>query len=82
MGVGRIFSRGATRGFLQIFSRGGSKVVKFVFCHSKLKNNLFLLKISKSRGIVLPCPPSDVHECCVRAVHNCKNIRLCIQRVQ
>jgi len=30
MGVGRMFSRGATRGFFQNFSRG-TKVVKFVF---------------------------------------------------
>jgi len=56
MSVGRIFSRRATRGFFQNFS-GGPKVVKFVFYTSKLKNNLFLLKCSKSRGALLPLPP-------------------------
>jgi len=57
MGVGRIFSRGAAGGFPKFFP-GGSKVVKFVFYPSKLKNNLFLLVNSKSRGAKAPpCPP-------------------------
>ena len=41
MSVGRIFCRvGGTRGFFQNFP-GGTNVVKFVFSHSKLKNNLY-----------------------------------------
>jgi len=62
MGVGTIFSRGGTRGFFQNFSKGGAKVVKFVFFHSKLKKQPFLLKMSKSRGARSPLPtPSGVH---------------------
>jgi len=40
MGVRRIFSTGGHCFFFQKFS-GGAKVVKFVFSHQKLKNNLF-----------------------------------------
>ena len=49
----RFFPGEATRGF----SRGGPKVVKFVFNHLKLGNILFLLKISKSRVSTPPFPP-------------------------
>ena len=65
MGLGRIFSRGATKGFIQNFSRGGPKVVKFVFSHSKLQKKLFLLQFSKSKGAKAPLPTpmsSGVHE--------------------
>jgi len=56
VGVGRIFSGGeGTWGFFQNFSRRGPNVAKFVFSHSKLRKQPFLLKISKSR------PPSDAH---------------------
>jgi len=55
MGIGRIFSRGGTGGFSKIFP-GGPKVVKFVFSHSKLKKQPFLLKISKSRGALAHSP--------------------------
>jgi len=48
MGLGKIFSRGGTRGFFQNFSRVGPKVVKFVFSHSKLRKP-FLLKRSKCK---------------------------------
>jgi len=41
MGVERNFSRGATSGFLQKFFHGEPKVVKFVFCHSKLRKQHF-----------------------------------------
>jgi len=41
MGVGRIFSRGASRGFCQNFFQGGPKVVKFGFYRSKLKKTTF-----------------------------------------
>jgi len=38
VGVGRNFSRGrSTSGFFKKFFYGRSKVVKFVFCHSKLR---------------------------------------------
>ena len=36
MGVRWIFSTGGTGGFFQYFSRGGPKMVKFVFSRSKL----------------------------------------------
>ena len=42
------FPRGATRVFFQNFSRGGAKVVKFVFSDSKQKKNLFWVKLSIS----------------------------------
>jgi len=55
MGVGRIFFQGrGTRGFFQNFSRRVPKVVEFDFSHTKLRKQLFLLKISKTRG---PRPP-------------------------
>ena len=51
------FPGGATRGFFQILSREWPKVVKFVFSHSKLRKQPFLLKISKYRGGQGPlCP--------------------------
>jgi len=63
MGVGRIFSRGATRGFFLNFSRVGPKVVKFDSSHSKLRKQPFFLKIYKSGGArppLLPLPtPMD-----------------------
>jgi len=41
---------------------GGQKVVKFVFSHSKLIKQPFLLKFSKSTGGEgPPCPSSQVH---------------------
>jgi len=55
MGVGRIFPGGATKTFLQNFSRGGPKVVKFDF---------FSVRLSKSRGAL--APPSDAHVCRAR----------------
>jgi len=60
MGVGRIFSRGASRGFSQFFFQEGPKVVKFVFYPSNLKKKTLLLIISKSMGA--NAPPSDAHE--------------------
>jgi len=54
MGVGRIFSRSARRGFSQFFP-GGPKVVKFDFYPSKLKKQPFLPIISKSWGGLAPC---------------------------
>jgi len=50
MGVGRIFSRGATRGFFQTVSRGDQKWWNLFFGPWNWKNNLFLLKFSKSEG--------------------------------
>jgi len=64
MGIGRIFSRGATTGFFLNFSRGRPKVVKFVFYRSKLRKK-FLLKISKSMGAKPPCPPFQRHWKCL-----------------
>jgi len=60
MGVGRIFSRGTSRGFSQIFFQGGPKVVKFGFHPSKLKKQPFLLIISKSRGVQGPPLPTPM----------------------
>jgi len=41
-----------------------AKVVKFVFSHSKLRKQPFLLRSSKSRGASPPCPhlttPMDI----------------------
>jgi len=45
MGVGRNFSRGGTSGLFKKFIYGRQKVVKFVFYHSKLKKQHFLLKL-------------------------------------
>ena len=60
MGVGKNFSRGATRGFSQIFL--GKPIVKFVFSLSKLRKQPFLLKFSKSRGCLgPPLPPPFRH---------------------
>jgi len=50
------FFQGGTSGYFQTFFCGGSKVVKFVFDHSKLRK-YFLLKFSNS------FPPSDTHAC-------------------
>jgi len=52
-----VFSGKATRVFFQNFSKEMPKVVKFVFSHSKLRKQPFLLKFSKSRGKAsLPTP--------------------------
>jgi len=45
MGVGRIFSRGGTRGFFP-----GAKVVKFVFSHSKVRIQPFIAKKFQNAG--------------------------------
>ena len=56
MGVGGNFSKGGgTSGFFQKFFYGRPKVVKFVFYHSKLRKQHFLLKFSNS------CPYSHTH---------------------
>ena len=46
MGIGKIFSRGVTSRFFQVFLRG-PKVVKFVFYHSKTKKTAFFAEIFK-----------------------------------
>jgi len=63
MNHGRLkdFFQVGSRGFFQNFSSGEQKVVKFVFSHSKLENNLFFLKMSKFRGGLTTCPPSDAY---------------------
>jgi len=61
MGVGRIISRGEHSVIFPKFFQGGGKSGETCFSHSKLKQNLFLLKISKSRVEPRPCPPSDAH---------------------
>jgi len=51
--------RGALGDFSKIFPEGSAKVMKFVFSHSKLKKELFLLKISKGgggQGLLCPLP--------------------------
>jgi len=55
MGVGSNFSRGATSGFFQKCFYWGSKMVKFVLYHSKLRKQHFLLKFSNT------WPSSDIH---------------------
>jgi len=63
MGIGRGFSMGAPLGdFFKSFL-GGPKVAKFVFSHSKLRKQPFLLKFSKSRWATPHClpPPSYAH---------------------
>jgi len=54
MGIGRIISRGATRGFFKILV-GGSKVVKLVF-PLETKKQPILLKFKKSKGGLSPAP--------------------------
>ena len=60
MGVGTIFSRGASRGFSQnFFQGGGTKVVKFCFYPSKLKKQPFFahdFKIQCRGKASLPTP--------------------------
>jgi len=64
MGVWRIISRGDTRGFFQNFSRGSQKWWHSLFPTQNYKNNLFLLRISPSRGGLAPtAPPSEAHDC-------------------
>jgi len=65
MGVGRNFSRGGAVGDLpKNFSRGGPKVVKFVFYPSKLKKQPFFANNFKIQGAKLPpALPSDAHAC-------------------
>ena len=65
MGVGRIFSNGGPEGdFPKLFSRGGSKVVKFVFYPSKLKKQPFFANSFKIQGgalAPLPLLPTPMH---------------------
>jgi len=55
----------------RIFSSGGPKVVKLVFSRSELKNNLVLLKISKSTGesspplLLTPMPACGLFQRCI-----------------
>ena len=70
------FKGGGPLGYFCKFFPEGSKVVKFVFYHSKLKRQPVLLKIFKSSGACPPWPLSDVHECYVRPVHNCKKYKV------
>jgi len=67
VGVERNFSRGATSGFFQTFSDGGPKVVKFVFYHSKLRNQHFLLTF-------LNCWPSSETQMLVSKKSLCHTI--------
>jgi len=74
MGVGKIFSRGGTRGFSQKFSRGGPKVVNFnfVFSHSKLTKQPFFAKHFKIQGgalIPLPTPMNAIRSTLNWSVH-------------
>ena len=60
------FFRGTTtlEDFSKVFPGGRPKVVKFVFSHSKLRKQPFLVKFSKSRRALAPLPsPSDAHVC-------------------
>ena len=67
MGVGRIFSRGVTRVFFLIFSRGGQKWWNLFFPTRNYKNNLFFLKFSKFKGALAPLPPpSDARVSVIR----------------
>jgi len=52
MGIGKFFSWGATNGFFQTFIHGVPNVVKFVFYHSKLREQLLLLNF-QIRGPLL-----------------------------
>ena len=68
MGVARILYMGGPVGDCpKFFSRGVSKVVKFVFYPSKLKKQPFIAKDFKIQGGKSPpCPPrSDAHDCSV-----------------
>jgi len=54
MGVGRVFSRGAIRGFFQNFSRGWAKSGEICFFPLENNQTTFFAEIS--------LPPSDAHE--------------------
>jgi len=54
-GLRKEFFQGGHKWIFQKFFYGGPKVVKFVFWHSKLRKQYFLLKFSNS------CPSSDTH---------------------
>jgi len=58
MGVGRISSReGPLLDCYKIFSRGGAKVVKFVFFYKKLRKQPFWWNFQNPGGAeALPCP--------------------------
>ena len=62
MGIGRIFSGGATTGDFSKIFLGVAKRGEICFSHSKLRKQPFLLKFSKSREKG-PLPSSDVHGC-------------------
>ena len=55
-------------------------MVKFAFNHSKLKNNLFLAKLLKSRGKIPLLPPSDAHGCSVECRRKQCRVKLSEQR--
>jgi len=57
MGVRWIFSTGDTGGFFQHFSRGGSKMVKFVFSRSKLWKQPFFWNFPNPEGGFIPPAP-------------------------
>jgi len=60
MAIGRIFQ--GARVFFQNFSRGGTKVAKFVFSRSKLRKQYFFAKMFKIQGGPRsPCPLSNAH---------------------
>jgi len=64
MGVRKTFSKGEDIwGFFQNFSRAGTKVVKFVFPHSKLRKQPFFAEIFKIQGArpPLPTPIIEMH---------------------
>ena len=64
MGVGRNLSReGPLVDFYKNISKGGLKVVKFVFSFAKPGKQPFLLKFSKSMGQGPALHPADAHVC-------------------
>ena len=69
-----IFPGGATSGFFQKYFYGGPKMVKFVFYHSKLRKQHFLLKFSNF------CPSSDIYmlvcrKSCAKQLKNIGNLK-------
>jgi len=60
MGVGKIFSRGASRGFSQIFFQGG-KSGEICFLPLKIEKTTISANNFKIQGGLPPSPPSDAH---------------------
>jgi len=82
IGVGGIFSSGEPVGdFPKIFSRGGPKVVKFVFHPSKLKKQPFFANTFKIQGGQAP-PALPFRRPCIYLSYNMQIIEVNFARIR